>query len=226
MVRYRADVAVIGGGIAGVSAACAAARSGARVILVERFAVTGGVLTTGGVAHFCGQLHGQGEVFDCILDTLREFQALGEDRPVFHYEILALVLQEMLLRRGVKLLLHTRLVDARVCEGRITEAIVSGMSGPEALRAKQFIDCSGESVLARAAGCETMRGSERSPYQLPMSMMYFLRSLIARDACNLMMAGRNMSADQLALSSARVSTTASMMGQAAGVTSALCVERG
>ena len=53
-VRYQADVAVIGGGIAGVSAAAAAARSGASVVLVERFGVTGGNMTVGGVANFCG----------------------------------------------------------------------------------------------------------------------------------------------------------------------------
>ena len=40
-----------------------------------------------------------------------------------------------------------------------------------------------------------------------------------------MMAGRCFSADQLALSSARVSTTASMMGQAAGIAAAMCVEK-
>lgn len=391
-VCYEADIAVIGGGIAGVSAACAAVRSGASVVLVERFGVTGGVLTTGGVANFCGRLHGQGEVFDTILADLREFQAMAEEEPagradplgdspsVFHCEILAVVLQELLLRRGVKLLLHTRFVDARVDAGRISECIVCGMSGPEALRARQFIDCSGESVLARAAGCEVMKGSERSAYQLPMSMMYFvrhvapeavilhrpdgwfepieshedlpmtsiwpdgpggnaikikipmfdstdtesltaaeiqgrrrmmevmdyhqridnkpwrldhcspiigiregcrivgdyvltlddvragrafddgvargtfyldghkpdddkrtyilpkdalavppyqipLRSLIARDARNLMMAGRNLSADQLALSSARVSTTGSMMGQAVGIAAAMAAAR-
>jgi hypothetical protein len=178
-VRYRADVAVIGGGIAGVSAACAAACSGANVILVERFGVTGGVLTTGGVANFCGQLHGQGEVFDEILSDLCAFGALGEGnrKSVFHYEILAVVLQELLLRRNVKLLLHTRLVDACVRHGRIDSCIVCGASGPEALQARQFIDCSGESALARAAGCTTMKGGAQSPYQLPMSMMYFVRHI-------------------------------------------------
>ena len=44
------------GGIAGISAACAAAKSSAKVILIERFAVTGGMLTTGGVVNFCGQI--------------------------------------------------------------------------------------------------------------------------------------------------------------------------
>ncbi|HOH31393.1 MAG TPA: FAD-dependent oxidoreductase, partial [Candidatus Hydrogenedentes bacterium] len=107
-VRWVADVAVIGGGIAGVTAAAAAARSGARVLLVERFAITGGMLTVGGVANFCGEMTGQGEVFDEILAGLRAWNAIGHERPsVFHYETLAVVLQELLLKRNIKLLLHT-----------------------------------------------------------------------------------------------------------------------
>ena len=381
-VRYEADVAVIGGGMAGVSAACAAAKSGAKVLLVERFAVTGGMLTTGGVANFCGQMSDQGEVFDEVLKDLTVFRALGEGKhkSTFHYEILAVVLQELLLRRKVKLLLHTRFVDALVKEGRITECLVCGKSGLEAVRAKQFIDCTGDGDVARACGCEVMKGGPEGGLQLPMSLMFFvrhvdpkdaqpclpdgwlapirsakelpmtsvwpdgpranalkikiprfdstntesltaaeirarrrmlevldyyqrvkkepwrldhcspiigiregcrivgeyvlkvddlragrafddgvargtfyldghkpddekrtyilpqdqlqvppyqipLRSLIARDAKNLMMAGRCFSADQLALSSARVSTSCSMMGQAVGITAALCAQR-
>ncbi|MFO7901952.1 MAG: FAD-dependent oxidoreductase [Planctomycetota bacterium] len=383
-VRYEADVAVIGGGIAGVCAAAAAARSGAKVILVERFAVTGGVLTSGGVANFCdgSQVRAAlGEVFAEIVSDLDAWGAIGHGKSsVFHYETMAVILQELLLRRGVKLLLHTRFVDARVDQGRINECIVCGPSGPEALRAAQFVDCSGESVLARMAGFETMSDWYDGRWRLPMSMMYFvrhvkqtdtgpslpegwfepiadkadlpmtsvwpdgpggnaikikipmfdatdtesltaaeiqgrrrmmevmdfhqrvqkkpwrldhcspiigiregarimgdyvltaddlragrafddgvargtfyldghkpdddkrtyilpkdelavppyhipLRSLIARDGKNLMMAGRNLSADQLALSSARVSTSAAMMGQAAGITAAMAVSR-
>ena len=55
------------------------------------------------------------------------------------------------------------------------------------------------------------------PYQIPM------RSLISKDLDNLLMAGRCMSADQLALSSARVSTSCSMMGQATGIAAAMAV---
>ncbi len=381
-VKYDVDIAVIGGGIAGVSAACAAAKSGASVLLVERFAVTGGMLTTGGVANFCGQMEKQGEVFETILTNLRQFNALGNEtkKSVFHYEILAIVLQEMLLKRNVKLLLHTRFIDVNVnAKGQIKECIICGKSGIQAIRAKQFIDCSGEADVARYAGFETIKGGP-SGYQLPMSMMYFvrhvkpelaephlpdgwlnpvrtkddlpmtsiwpdgpggnsikikvpmfdstdtesmtaaeiqgrrrmmevmdyhqrvenkpwrldhcspiigtregcrikgdyvlnvddlragrafddgvargtfyldghkpdddkrtyilpkdelevppyqipLRSLIAQDGSNLMMAGRCFSADQLALSSARVSTSGSMMGQAAGITAALCVQK-
>lgn len=181
-VRYEADVAVIGGGIAGVSAACAAARSGAKVVLVERFAVTGGNSTTGGVASFCGETAGQGEVFDTIVSMLEEWDAIVPYRPypkadnrVFDHAILAVVLQELLLKRGVKLLLHTRFVD--VCErnGRITEAVICGKSGPEALRAQQFIDCTGEAEVTRSAGFETVKGRPGDQVQLPMSMMTFIR---------------------------------------------------
>ena len=182
-VRYTADVAVIGGGIAGVSAACAAAKSGAKVILVERFAVTGGMLTTGGVANFCGQMSGQGEVFDQIVCDLKTWNAIGHGKvSCFHYEILAVILQEQLLKRKVKLLLHTRFVDVRVDDkGRIQECIVCGKSGVEALRAKQFIDCTGDGDVARYAGFETAKGGPRGN-QLPMSMMYFVRHVDPKHA--------------------------------------------
>ncbi len=178
-VRYEANVAVIGGGIAGVCAAAAAARSGAKVILVERFAVTGGMLTSGGVSNFCDETQVRrplGEVFAEIVSDLDAWHALGQGKPsVFHCETMAVILQELLLRRGVKLLLHTRFVDARVDQGRITECIVCGASGPEALRAAQFIDCSGESALARAAGFETRHDWYDGRWRLPMSLMYFVR---------------------------------------------------
>ncbi len=182
-VRYTVDVAVLGGGIAGVAAACAAARSGAKVLLVERFAIAGGDLTTGGVAAFCGETAGQGEVFDEILADLEKFHAVTVYQPFpkadhrnFDHHILAIVLQEILLRRNVKLLLHTRFVDVRVgAGGRISECIVCGKSGPEAVRAKQFIDCTGDADVARAAGFSVMKGRPEDGLSLPMSMMAFVR---------------------------------------------------
>jgi hypothetical protein len=170
-VHYEADVAVIGGGIAGVSAACAAA-------------------TTGGVAAFCGETRGQGEVFDAIVADLSAFRAVAPYQPyvkrdarIFDHHILAVVLQELLVRRGVKLLLHTRFVDVRVMEGgRIAECVVCGKSGPEALRAKQFVDCTGEADVARRAGFAVMKGRPEDGLQLPMSMMAFVRHVEEKDA--------------------------------------------
>ena len=190
-VRYEADVAVLGGGIAGVSAACAAARSGVKVVLVERFAVTGGDLTNGGVASFCGETRGQGEVFDALVAELDRFGVLApyrgpypkQDNRVVEQHILAIVLQELLLRRGVKLLLHTRFADVRADDrGRITEAVVCGKSGPEALRARQFIDCTGEADVARAAGFATVKGRPGDGLQLPMSIHCLVRHVEPQDA--------------------------------------------
>lgn len=177
--RYSFDVVVIGGGISGISAACSAAMSGASVILIERFGSLGGMLTTGGVAHFCGQIEMQGEVFDEILYELKRFNSLGEgNRPsVFNYEILALVLQEMLLKRNVKILLHTRLVDVMIKGNNITECIISGKSGLEAVSGKVFIDCSGDADLARYAGVSTIKGDDKTGFQLPMSKISFVREV-------------------------------------------------
>lgn len=187
-VRYECDVAVIGGGIAGASAALAAARSGARVLLVEGFAVCGGNATVGGVAAFCGETAGQGEAFDAILEGLNAFKAVEPYRPfpdadhrVFDHEILAVVLQELLLRRGVRVLLHTHFVDARVQGHNVTECIVSGPSGPEAIRAKQYIDCTGEAQVAHEAGFETQKGRAEDGLSLPMSLMFFVREVEGND---------------------------------------------
>ena len=188
-VRYECDVAVVGGGIAGVSAALAAARSGARVILVERFAVVGGNATVGGVASFCGETAGQGEAFDAVIEGLEAFNAVEPYRPYpkadnrkFDHEILAVVLQELLLRRGVKLLLHTQFVDVRVHDGLITECILCGPSGPEALRATQFVDGTGEAQVVRMAGFETVKGRPEDGLTLPMSLMFFVRHVAEADA--------------------------------------------
>lgn len=182
-VRYEADVAVLGGGMAGVSAALAAARSGAKVILIEKFAVTGGNATAGGVAAFCGETAGQGEVFDEVIAELQRFGAVHPyvpypeaDHRLFNHEFLAVALQELLLKHGVKLLLHTQFVDVSVSDdGRIGECIVCGKSGPEALRAKQYIDCTGEAQAAHMAGFATMKGRPSDGVQLPMSLMAFVR---------------------------------------------------
>jgi len=187
-VRYECDVAIIGGGIAGVTSAIAAARSGARVLLVERFGVTGGNATVGGVGSFCGETAGQGAVFDDIVAGLEAFGAIAPYKPyvekearVFDPEILAVVLQELLLKAGVRLLLHTQFVDAAAKNGRIRECIVCGPGGPEAIRTRQYIDCTGEAALAHAAGFETVKGRSEDGLQLPMSIMFTVRHVANSD---------------------------------------------
>ncbi len=183
-LRYEADVAVIGGGSAGVCAACAAAKEGASVILVERFAVVGGNATVGGVANWCGETAGQGAIFDEIIAMQEEWRSIApypgvyrhhgpSSKRVFDHEILAVILQELLLKHGVKPLLHTRLVDVQREGRRLGPAIIAGVSGLEALSAKVYIDCSGGADVARAAGCGLLPTGASGT--LPASLMFFVR---------------------------------------------------
>ncbi len=183
-IKYSADVVVIGGGIAGVTAACAAARAGRSVILMESAAVLGGNATSGGVAAFCGETRGQGRIFDEIVAGLEAFQSIVPYRPyeecearVFNHEVLPVVLAELTAKYGVKLLLHSKFADCTVENGWVREAVFCGASGLEAVAGKYFIDCSGQASLVFAAGLETMKGGADSPFQLPMSLMFFVRHL-------------------------------------------------
>jgi hypothetical protein len=188
-LRHECDVAVVGGGIAGVSAAMAAAESGVRVILVEEYAVVGGNATMGGVNGFCGETAGQGEAFDAIVEALQAFNAIAPYQPYpdadnrkFDHEILAVVLQELLLRRKVKMLLHSCFVDARARHGRVGDIMVCGPSGPETVRAKQYIDTTGEALLAHQAGFDTVKGRPADGRQLPMSLMFYVREVALEHA--------------------------------------------
>ncbi len=111
-LKWDVDVAIIGGGVAGVCAAAAAADSGASVVLVERFATTGGVMTNGGVNNFSGETGGQGQVFDEICSLLSDINAIAPYEPWipfghergFDHEILKSVLQKVLLKRKIKVI--------------------------------------------------------------------------------------------------------------------------
>jgi FAD dependent oxidoreductase len=187
-VKYSADIVVVGGGIAGLTAACAAAKMGKSVILLESFAILGGNATSGGVGAFCGETRGQGAIFDEIITGLEHFHAIVPYQPyeqlearVFNHEILPLVLQELALKYNVKLLLHSKLADCVVDNGRIKEIIFCGASGLEAISGKNFIDCTGQATLVHTAGFETMKGANGNHVQLPMSLMFFVRHLKDND---------------------------------------------
>ncbi|MBI3973395.1 MAG: FAD-dependent oxidoreductase [Chloroflexi bacterium] len=186
------DVLVAGGGMAGFSAAVAAARQGARVMLVEQHADLGGTATTAGTAAFCGETTGQGEVFDAVVQELERLEAIAAYKPYrerearpFDHEVLKTVLQEQALAAGVDLWLHTRVADVdcrwdRGSEGgdqkgRIEGVIVDSKSGLQAIRPATVIDCTGDGDVTHLAGFSTAKGREADGAQLPMSINFFLR---------------------------------------------------
>lgn len=186
------DVLVIGGGLGGIGAACAAARAGARTILVERMAQLGGNATVGGVANwcFCGPLAGQGGVFADILAMQRQMGTLGREHgwpfsvdPVlgrenhqFDGQVLPLVLQHLCERDGVRLRLLTDLVGVEREGRRVTAAVLHDASGLSAITCRCLIDASGNGLAAQHAGCAVLDPEDAlHPEALAPSLMIFLR---------------------------------------------------
>ncbi|MBM3501780.1 MAG: FAD-dependent oxidoreductase, partial [Armatimonadetes bacterium] len=163
-VREDVDVLVAGGGLAGVSAAVAAARAGARTLLVERNGFPGGVATAG----MCCS------IFNCLYTPSRELVVRGnalefverlarcggpgaawrdhKGHIIYDLERGKLALTELLEESGARYLLDTLACAAVVEDGRLHGAVVESKSGREALLAKVTVDATGDADVAALAG--------------------------------------------------------------------------
>ena len=163
------DVVVLGGGPAGLAAATAAARGGAKTLLVERYGFLGGMGTAAGVTNFCGlhaNVHGEHVrvvrgVADELLDRLRALDGLSEPHLVFArilaqaYDTAAFkcAADQMLLGAGANALFHATAVGVVPDQsGDVDALLVETRSGRCAVRAATFVDCSGDGDLAHFAG--------------------------------------------------------------------------
>ena len=181
------EVVVLGGGPAGNAAAAAAARGGADVLLVERYGFLGGMGTAGGVTNFAGLYalsHGEtvqvvhGVVDDLLgrIDRLGGLnapqQGLQGRITVRSYDVSAYkcAADDLLLAAGAKLLFHAFAADAAMDGERIAALIVETKSGRRAIRAKVFIDCSGDADLAARAGVPFELGDGHGGGLFPTTM--------------------------------------------------------
>jgi succinate dehydrogenase/fumarate reductase flavoprotein subunit len=160
------DVLVVGSGSAGGSAALAAAQSGARVMLLERYGFMGGISTQVLDTFYGFYTPGStakkvvGGVPDQIVDALKRYgkaiyrpNTYGAGMGItYDPETLKIVWERLAQRAGVRLLYHTFVVDA-LCEGeRIAGVIAVNKTGFVRIRARVVIDASGDADVAAAAG--------------------------------------------------------------------------
>ncbi len=172
------DVIICGGGPGGVNAAVAAAKQGAAVLLLERHGYLGGMATAGLVNPFMPYtVRATGQVlttsvFNELLDRLQAAGGLAADRATFDDEQMKLVLDEMLADHGVTVLLHTFVQGIDLQNGVLQAARVTGKSGAFTLRAKIFVDSTGDGDVAALAGCTVETGRSEDGLCQPMTLCF------------------------------------------------------
>ena len=175
------DVLVVGGGSAGCTAALAARERGRHdVVLLERYGFLGGSSTQVLDTFYGFFTPGPeprkvvGGIPDRVVDALEAEGAVflrpntyGAGTGVtYDPERLKLVWDELLARAGVRVLLHATLVDAEIApDGRIVGVVISTKSGMFRLRARRFVDASGDADLCHWAGIAYERAGEIDPAQ-------------------------------------------------------------
>ena len=156
-VFKKYQVVVCGGGPSGLIAAIAAARSGAKVALIERYGYLGGMATAGMVAPISefmhnGELISTGIPYEFVNSIPNGQLCSPRGNFVFHPEAYKLAAQRAVSEAGVELFLHTYVTDCVMKNGYITHVIVESKSGTVALEADYVIDATGDGDVAFSAG--------------------------------------------------------------------------
>lgn len=195
-ITREADVLVAGGGPAGLTAAIAAARAGAKTLLVERFGYLGGTATASLMACING-FRNQVEpdstqtvrgIAEEIILRLKELDGLGTspyqqksyptepgalaysyaiDTEKFKYVVLKLCVEA-----GVDLLLHTYACESIVEDGALRGVVVENKSGRQALLARATVDATGDADVAARAGASFWQAGDDEASRLTDGIMY------------------------------------------------------
>ncbi len=170
-VLLDTDVLVVGGGPAGICAAVAAARAGTQVAIIERWPMLGGLAT---MAHVC-MWHTSDRRREVIFGLTQEFvkrltsydgvQVLPgfphrHETYLFHPDWLAIVYDDLVRELKIRALCYAPCVGAVTSGRELRAAVVATKSGLRQVRAKRFVDASGDGDLGFFAGCRTVVGRE------------------------------------------------------------------
>lgn len=172
MREIECDTFVAGGGIAGASAAIASARGGAHTILAEAGGTLGGQAGVGLVTPLSSASSRSGMRFGGLIDEIvenvseltRKYICVNEDEKDI-YSISPHILKYTLLKFAtdakVDVHFHTMLCDVETENGKIVSAILKDKTGFLKVRAKAFIDATGDADMVWLAGDEYVLGSEK-----------------------------------------------------------------
>ncbi len=180
------DVIVVGGGVTGVVAATAAARNGAKTLLIERDGSLGGTMATNLVGPMMTFHSFQNQMIKGMAqEVVNRLVALGASPghivdntgyvatvTPFENEALKLVAQRMVLESGAEILLDTWVQDVIMEENTIRGLMVFHKGGSEALYGRVIIDTSGDGDVAFRAGAPYEMGRNLDHRVQPVSLMF------------------------------------------------------
>ena len=157
LIRYEVDVFVAGGGPAGIAAAVSAARQGKKVFLAEKQNCLGGMGTAGMLPAFMPFSDGvnflSGGIGKEIQSKAIEAGGTGPDsKDSIRSEVLKRVYDQLLLDSGVEFILQAQVIDLQTSSDRVETVILAAKSGIYAVKAKMFIDGTGDGDLCVWAG--------------------------------------------------------------------------
>lgn len=161
-VRIETDVMVCGGGPAGVAAAVAARAAGARVFLAEGFTCFGGMGTAARVPVFMQWGDGVRDLACGFGTRFRDRLLAAGGMPgqwrAFDFEVVKRTYDQVMTESGADFLFHTKVIDAIVEDGAVRSAVCASQSGVWAVRAKVFVDATGNGDVAVQAGAPFEKG--------------------------------------------------------------------
>jgi hypothetical protein len=184
MAEVDYDVLVIGGGVTGVAAATAAARTGARTALIELKPFVGGNATTGLCLHtYRVTKDGRQVVFGLaqkMVDRLMDMGGAVGHIPWHGFvhsvtpvdgELFRILSTEILAEAGVTVLYGVNVVGAEADGGHIRGVQCAVKGGLRTIRAKTYVDSSGDADVAAFAGADYSKGEKKTGKMQPVSML-------------------------------------------------------
>jgi len=184
------DVVVLGAGPGGLAAALAAARGGAKVLLVEKNGYLGGNMAIG--LPLLGFLDKDGnKVIGGIADEFMRDMASYETAygraasehkvcpmhnsvTLYDHELFKIVALHKVLDAGIDVLFHTDIEAVNVENASIREITLRGKGYRIFIKAKVYIDASGDGDMAYLAGASYEKGQKDTGILQPPTMMFTL----------------------------------------------------
>jgi hypothetical protein len=184
-VLAEADVLVCGGGTAGITAACSAARHGARVILIERWPCVGGMATAALVNGWHRSDRQKMVIYGLVEEAAERARQRGWIKQVWNYpkafethwfdpEGMKVVYQDMLDQSGVRTFCYMAAGEPIVEAGAIRGVVVDAKQGKQAILARIVIDATGDGDIAAKAGLPFEYGRPEDGLVQGMTMMFRL----------------------------------------------------